>query len=257
MLKFFRGIRRRLLIDQKITKYLLYVIGEVVLVVVGILIALYISDWSETQKNKTAERQYYARILEEFRLDELLISDMKIKADERIKISKDLLLKLHLRQATKQELMNGFLKSSRGDHYEPHQQTYNDLQSSGNLKLLTDPVLKNALIQFYNHRENMRVQIEQNRDEIVKEAFALVKSSVGFGSKEFDYVRAALGEELYALLPSDEWQLDPKSDGYRRFQMMMLFEIAMADREKQHLSKILEIMAEPQQLLISKLGEGK
>lgn len=257
MLKLFRSIRQKLLIDHKITQYLLYVIGEVFLVVVGILIALYISDWTEQQKNKEAEKQYYSRILEEFRLDELLIEEMKTKADERIQISKELLLKLHNRSATKTELMNGFLKASRSDNYEPHQQTYNDLQSSGNMKLLTDLELKNTLIQYYNKRENRRIQINQNRDEIVREAFATIKSSVGFGSKEFDYVRAALGEEIYELLPSDDWLNDPDSEGYRRYQMILLFEIAMADREKQHLSSIQEIMAEPKLQLLDKLATMK
>ena len=50
MIKFFRYIRNTLVKDGKTTKYLKYAIGEIVLVVIGILIALSINNWNETQK---------------------------------------------------------------------------------------------------------------------------------------------------------------------------------------------------------------
>jgi hypothetical protein len=50
MLKFFRRIRRGLLESGKFRNYTLYAIGEIALVVVGILIALQISNWNEQQK---------------------------------------------------------------------------------------------------------------------------------------------------------------------------------------------------------------
>jgi hypothetical protein len=47
MLRFFRQIRQRLLTDNKFSKYLLYAIGEILLVVIGILIALQADFWNE------------------------------------------------------------------------------------------------------------------------------------------------------------------------------------------------------------------
>ena len=52
MIKFFRRIRQRLLAENKISKYLLYAIGEIVLVVIGILIALQINNWNDEQKRE-------------------------------------------------------------------------------------------------------------------------------------------------------------------------------------------------------------
>jgi len=46
MIKFFRKIRQQLLTENKFSKYLLYAIGEIVLVVIGILIALQINNWN-------------------------------------------------------------------------------------------------------------------------------------------------------------------------------------------------------------------
>ena len=49
-MKFFRKIRQNLLVENKKGKYFKYVIGEIVLVVIGILIALSISNWNEKRK---------------------------------------------------------------------------------------------------------------------------------------------------------------------------------------------------------------
>jgi hypothetical protein len=53
MIKFFRKIRRQLFSENKFSKYLLYAIGEILLVVIGILIALSINNWNEKGKKKT------------------------------------------------------------------------------------------------------------------------------------------------------------------------------------------------------------
>ena len=50
MIKFFRKIRKRLLTENKFSKYLLYAIGEILLVVIGILIALQLNMWSDDRK---------------------------------------------------------------------------------------------------------------------------------------------------------------------------------------------------------------
>ncbi|ALJ06110.1 hypothetical protein APS56_13660 [Pseudalgibacter alginicilyticus] len=55
MIKFFRNIRKKSLTKNKISKYLIYAIGEIVLVVIGILIALQISTWNIEYKRDTQE----------------------------------------------------------------------------------------------------------------------------------------------------------------------------------------------------------
>jgi hypothetical protein len=58
MIKFFRKIRQRLLTENKFSKYLLYAVGEIILVVIGILIALAINNWKENQKILSQEITY-------------------------------------------------------------------------------------------------------------------------------------------------------------------------------------------------------
>jgi hypothetical protein len=71
MIKFFRKIRQNLLVENKTGKYLKYAFGEIVLVVIGILIALQINNWNERKNNITKT----TNILKEIQLD--LINDIK------------------------------------------------------------------------------------------------------------------------------------------------------------------------------------
>lgn len=57
MINFFRHIRRQYLSEYKFGKYLLYGIGEIILVVIGILIALQVNNWNEQRKIAAQERQ--------------------------------------------------------------------------------------------------------------------------------------------------------------------------------------------------------
>jgi hypothetical protein len=56
MIKFFRQIRQRLLTENKVSRYLIYVIGEIFLVVVGILIALSLNTWNDNRKDRIAKK---------------------------------------------------------------------------------------------------------------------------------------------------------------------------------------------------------
>lgn len=74
MIPLFRQIRQRLVADNKVRKYLLYAIGEIVLVVIGILIALQINTWNEARKL----RQYELDILTEIQQG-LVVSQAEVQ----------------------------------------------------------------------------------------------------------------------------------------------------------------------------------
>jgi len=69
MIPFFRKIRKTLADDNKPIKYMRYAIGEIVLVVIGILIALQINNWNENQKLKTKTQDYYVQLLDDLNND--------------------------------------------------------------------------------------------------------------------------------------------------------------------------------------------
>jgi len=69
MIKFFRHIRQRLLTENKFSKYLLYAIGEIFLVVVGILIALQINNWNELRKTHLQDLEFLNNLKVELSID--------------------------------------------------------------------------------------------------------------------------------------------------------------------------------------------
>ena len=67
MIKFFRHIRKSLLEENKTLKYFKYAIGEIVLVVIGILIALTINNYSEKKKERIKEQAFLKEINLDFK----------------------------------------------------------------------------------------------------------------------------------------------------------------------------------------------
>ena len=74
MIKFFRKIRQNLLNENKTSKYLKYAIGEIVLVVIGILIALQINTWNEERKTKIEETSALENIQRDFKKNKELLN---------------------------------------------------------------------------------------------------------------------------------------------------------------------------------------
>lgn len=69
MIKLFRNIRKKLLEQGKTTNYLKYAIGEIILVVIGILIALSINNWNEKQKQKKQLDAIYTTVAQNLKTD--------------------------------------------------------------------------------------------------------------------------------------------------------------------------------------------
>ncbi|CAN0605597.1 unnamed protein product, partial [Ectocarpus sp. 12 AP-2014] len=76
MIKFFRKIRQNLLSESKFSKYLIYAIGEIILVVIGILIALQINNWNEKQKEEKSELLILKTLQKDFIENKKMYSDI-------------------------------------------------------------------------------------------------------------------------------------------------------------------------------------
>jgi hypothetical protein len=76
MLKFFRTIRKKLIEEDNVRKYLLYAVGEILLVVIGILIALQVHNWNEGTKDKARMLTNIHSIQEDIQLETRLIAEL-------------------------------------------------------------------------------------------------------------------------------------------------------------------------------------
>ena len=154
MIRFFRNIRRKLAAENKVVSYLRYAIGEIVLVVFGILIALQVNNWNENRKDKNKETLYLTNIREEIMGDSLYYERGWFKSYPR-KLEGLLNAKNYVMGNYKIKDTIAFLNSaSYGGKYSIgnfgiNSRTYEELISTGNLSLISDPDLKNRIVSYY------------------------------------------------------------------------------------------------------------
>jgi len=251
MIEFFRKIRQNLLSEGKTGKYLKYAFGEIILVVIGILIALQINNWNENRKNKIDEADYYCRILDDFKITEKLVNESLEGITNRIEISKKIIVDLNKTPNNKSEILNDFLITLRQNVFVPSNIAFEDLTSSGNLKLITDIQLKNKLIEYNAFLENTLDLLQENRTELNKRMINY-ESTTEFGMQEFNYLKKELGEEIVQFLPNNDWTNNKNDKTFLKFQDNLVFLVAMYIRQKQHLSNLKKEMQEPTELLKAK-----
>ena len=148
MIKFFRHIRKSLLEQNKMSKYFKYAIGEIILVVIGILIALQINNWNENQKDIAKEQQILLSLREEFKQN---IEELKF--DHEINQSSITTLVTLLNFDATKDFETRTIDSLLGQvfnfaTFDARLGVMNDITSSGNLELIRDSKLRYALNQW-------------------------------------------------------------------------------------------------------------
>ena len=149
MIKFFRKIRLKLLNENKISKYLLYAIGEIVLVVIGILIALTINNLNEASKLKSKELNYLRNIKSDLHLN---LTELKsyIPFRERSVNSAETILGFF--ENKKEVDLNEFnlhnLNVQIWDPLNKNDNTFQELINSGNLAIISNDSIKNTLLNM-------------------------------------------------------------------------------------------------------------
>lgn len=76
MITFLRKIKQNLLSERKTEKYLKYAIGEIILVVIGILIALQVNNWNESRKNLKLKSSYTSSLINDFKKDSTALTSL-------------------------------------------------------------------------------------------------------------------------------------------------------------------------------------
>lgn len=84
MIKFFRRIRHQLLAENKTAKYLKYAIGEIVLVMIGILLALQVNNWNQNANEQYKIKEYAVSLIQDLESDIKMIGQIKQQNEEII-----------------------------------------------------------------------------------------------------------------------------------------------------------------------------
>ena len=174
MIKFFRRIRQQLLSENKFSKYLIYAIGEIVLVVIGILIALQINNWNENNKDNKLEAEYYCRLLEDVEQDEEQISQLIRKSEDRLKASNQAARLLLQKQPKKIDVGKQFWLANKAIYtdFRPNNSAFEDLKSGARLSIIRDKTVIKSLNTYYNNIESLKSIIMVNGANAVNVSFA-------------------------------------------------------------------------------------
>jgi len=134
------------------SKYLLYAIGEIALVVIGILIALQINNWNEWRKDRVEEREVLKNLGRAFKSDlDNHFTKHLLRTELDIQRANQLLQYITLNRPYNDSLKLNFgvLSGTGGKIWTPQLSAYKRLESKG-LDLITNDSLLNSIIDIYN-----------------------------------------------------------------------------------------------------------
>jgi hypothetical protein len=214
MINAFRKARFRLLgknlpnwLSSKLSKYMLYAIGEIILVVLGILIALGINNSNEIRKNADKERIYLESLFQELKTDSISYEDTKAMLSRIEKSGRQVLDYIESPQTLREDSLT-FLNNIRSmiatDQKLPEPIVWKELQSTGNLRLIQNRELIELLFKHYR-------KVASCQADYISNAHPFIIEGRYFDSKTFSIE----DQDDYF----DNWKKDklPSSDVFKSF----------------------------------------
>lgn len=157
MLRFFRQVRKNLVAQENARRYFIYAIGEILLVVVGILIALQVNNWNEQRLDTNRGQEYLNRLLENLEEDKKIIQIRItfIKEVERYaKLAISHAENTISDEVSEWDILLAYFQSSQIWPLELTDVTYDELKNSGEIKLIKDYTLRKELSTYYGEQYN-------------------------------------------------------------------------------------------------------
>ncbi len=168
MIKFFRKIRYNLMEQNKTGKYLKYAIGEIVLVVIGILIALSINNWNEDRKADKLAQENYLNLLTSLEQDLVKVREIREMNKKSLLALRKIIpteINESLMQLNEEELNNYLVEVAYSVRsFIPQSGVYNVLTSNNGFDLIKSKKIKSLLINLYDFQyksyEDLDAQVD-------------------------------------------------------------------------------------------------
>ena len=192
MIKLFRRIRNELLSDNKFSqpeqggragKYLFYALGEIVLVVIGILIALSINNWNEDRKRGLAEKKYLTRLLVDLENDHETLTFSKGLSEDRIdqiNLLTDVIKDPSLSNENSKQIIESIEKVTWRSYLPLSRIVYNELLNSGKMSLIQSEKLRELLSNYYGDADHweMILNLEDPQKEFSRATAGLLSIDI-------------------------------------------------------------------------------
>lgn len=168
MIKFFRKIRYDLMNQNKTAKYFKYAIGEIVLVVIGILIALQINTWNQNRIKANKEITVLANIHKEFKESKIQLGTV-LKSHQLVQSSCSKIMNLFPitskpEPAVLDSLSKYLLDSYGGYTFNPSQSSINALINTSSFDIISDENLRVLLISWNDLVEDFQEEELYSRE---------------------------------------------------------------------------------------------
>ncbi|MCJ7467209.1 MAG: DUF6090 family protein [Maribacter sp.] len=213
MIKFFRKIRQRLLTENKFSKYLIYAIGEIILVVVGILIALSVNNWNEKRKSVNKGKEYFRLVYNDLKTDIFILNGIIKRLDEQSIAAENILNIIESQNHFIRDTLaftNDWSESSWPLTVDRAQNTFSELKKSGQSTLIDDKSLIDHLDQFYNDYDSRiqnfneypkSVRLEKRIINMTSGNLSDFKTSLSKNINTRNYIQDVLGNpQIHGLL---------------------------------------------------------
>ena len=167
MIRIFRDLRQELVKEKKFSRYLIYAVGEILLVVFGILIALQINTWNQANIEGEKEVKYLNNIKKDL-YQQLSVIEEQIKHERESSNSANRLLKKYFEQSEliiDHSFVRDLSRLTSRKTFISIDPTYTDLVSSGNISLISEDEIRLGIIKYYQSVERL-VKVLQNNNTI-------------------------------------------------------------------------------------------
>jgi hypothetical protein len=206
MIKFFRKIRQQLLTENKFSKYLLYAIGEIILVVIGILIALQINTWNQNRLQRNEEKIILKNIHDEFILNKAALQrtiQINRHAYEANYILMDLIGKNRntLISVNTDSLLYEALYFKK---FNPSENAILDIIQSGKLRILHNEKVKELIYQWSPLMKESYKNYDTFESKIQNELVPYITEYYPF--KDIDYY-GSLKYKSKSILKNDKFKI--------------------------------------------------
>ena len=193
MIKLFRKVRQNLLTENKFKKYLIYAIGEIILVVIGILIAVSINNWKQSIDLKKVEQNLYSDLIQELQND---LGEVRGNLDYnshflfRYNLASEIILNDTQRKLTD---TLAFISSelTNFSDFKKEESAYNRLATSSKLELITNKEILTRL-QNLGILYNYINRLEKNQEQFMYSIVPKISEYLRF--KPFQII---MPEQLY------------------------------------------------------------
>ncbi len=148
MIRFFRNVRQKLASENKVMAYLRYAIGEIILVVIGILIALQINNWNEHRKVQKQEIQIYKELKSDLLQTKKEILNTVTKHKKIIKSTQNLIYDIIKKEPYSRTTYSRFTSSSDDFQIIPKTSAFESLKNIG-VQILSNDSLRIRITDLY------------------------------------------------------------------------------------------------------------